>query len=145
MPLTHDDLDRLGDRLTRAFQHEVGLSRQENIRMTEGLYKRIDDLKDRQDYQNGRVNKNTAAIAGIETSVETQCQRLDRMEARQDDATRDIAACNERTKNITPTLGAISLNKKQKAGVGSFLVLCVGALAEGLRHHIPTLLEFFHK
>jgi len=135
--LTHNDLNALGDRVTTAFRYEMALHREEARRIERGIYKRIDELKARQDVQNGRVNTHVAALAALEESLNSHTGRADRIEERQDRFAVDVAAVSERTRFVTSSLGAVSLNKKQKAALVTLITIVLGAVVESLVRHLP--------
>lgn len=149
--ITHDDLHALGDRLTDAFRHEIGLNRAETVRMEKGIYKRIDELKDRQDEQNGRVYRNSALIAAIQADALATKQVVERLEGQHGEIQRELGTIDERTraidartKHVTTSatgLTRITLNRKEKTALGSLLALMAAAVFEVIRDHWPAFLS----
>jgi chromosome segregation ATPase len=125
--ITNADLNALGDRLTRAIEREVGLAREASAKDIRGVYHRIDELKRKQDEQNGRVNMAVADIAALKRAQEASDERQARTELRVDDHATDISALQERTRNVSPALG-LSLTRKHKSIIAGVLVSAAAGL-----------------
>jgi hypothetical protein len=80
---------------------------------TAHISERIDDLKERQIAQNGRVNKHEALIAALQNEAGTYRDRLSAIERGDVEAAKAIARLDERSKGTIRSFVA-SLSPKQK-------------------------------
>lgn len=142
--LTHADLQALGGQITEAFRHEVSVLRGETQRMERGIYRRIDELRIAQDRQNGRVAKAETEITTLHAYRLTDTDRLNDHESDIRAHGEALTRIDERTKNVSPTLG-LSLSRKQKAALWAAFVPLTGAVLDLLRHVVLMLLALLSK
>ena len=143
--ISNADLHALGRNLTDAIRHEVGTLRAETLRIERGVYRRIDELKAKQDEQNGRVNRHEARLDILaEEPLRTE-QRLEGIETRVVDVHVKLCQIEERQRLRWNAIGDKrsfwqTLSKKQKAAAFSAAASAAGVAADGI-HHLTTFVR----
>jgi hypothetical protein len=139
--LTNLDLNALADRIADSVRHEVQTLRNETIRIERGIYHRIDELKEKQTEQNGRVNKHEATSSTQSLQLTSIGREVTQVGAAVIAQGKDIIRLFERTKHVQPALG-IALTAKQKSAVIVAGVPVVVALIDGARHVIVHFIQY---
>jgi chromosome segregation ATPase len=98
-------------------------------RAEKGLYRRIDELKERQDTQNGRVNRHEAQFAAIQVVHSSHGERLTAIDQKLTATAETIARIDGRTQH---TRFGLRLTARQRAAVWTGLVTVGGILVEML-------------
>jgi hypothetical protein len=103
--------------------------RQDIAQATTHISDRIDDLRDRQVEQNGRVNKQEALLAAIQVETGFHRDRLSAIERGDVEAAKQLARIDERSKGTVRGFIA-SLTPRQKTVFWSAVISGAGFLAD---------------